>query len=54
MATVIQIKRTVGGNLPTHNSGTLSAGELAYVYDTNDASPGNGGAGKKLYIGHRG
>jgi len=52
MSTLIQIKRTTSGSLPTSNSGTLNLGELAYVYDTSSTSSGAGGNGKKLFIGN--
>ena len=52
MSTLIQIKRTTSGSLPTANNGSLNLGELAYVYDTSSTSAGAGGNGKKLFIGN--
>ena len=52
MSTLIQIKRTTTGSLPTANNGSLNLGELAYVYDTSSTSAGAGGNGKKLFIGN--
>ena len=52
MSTLIQIKRTTSGSLPTANNGSLNLGELAYVYDTSSSSAGAGGNGKKLFIGN--
>ena len=47
MASLIKIKRTTTANLPS----PAEQGELVYVYDTTNADSGNGGAGKRLYIG---
>ena len=47
MATIIKIKRTTGSSAPSG----LEQGELAYVYDTSNASTGAGGNGLRLFIG---
>ena len=47
MATKIQIKRTNTGALP----GSLSQGELVYVYDTSSTSVGAGNNGGRIFIG---
>ena len=49
MSTLIQIKRTTTGSLPTANNGSLNLGELAYVYDTSSTSAGAGGNGNRSY-----
>ena len=47
MATIIKIKRSTGSSAPSG----LEQGELAYVYDTSNASTGAGGNGLRLFIG---
>jgi hypothetical protein len=46
-ATVIQVKRTTTGNIPS----TTEQGELFYVYDTSNVSSGAGNNGQRLFIG---
>ena len=47
MATIIKIKRSTGSSAPSG----LEQGELAYVYDTSNASTGARGNGLRLFIG---
>ena len=47
MSTVIKLKRTTTGSLPS----SLEQGELTYIYDTSNVSDGAGNNGKRLYIG---
>ena len=48
MATIIQNKRTLTGNVPS----SLEQGELAYIYDTSTTDTDAGGNGGRLFIGH--